>query len=212
MKTATELYDEVYSLVPGPYAYDRGLGFFNDCLKMVSDRFYLPALEADDTVDTTVDQDYSSLPDDFHKGLYFCYSNDNEVEVKIFNSYGSLRTYYISDLDSAGNVMGVAIKGSNIHYQYIPAAAEELQLYYYKSITLLVDTDDEPSELPQNIAEPLLINFGAREFYARLEKDDPKKPQTLYYNSLFQGDWASLAKLVPSTLKIHTPHRRTNRI
>jgi len=203
IETAGVISTEVLAIVDdGSYTSTDVISYINKALNEISGRFLLPELEAEDTVDTTVDQNYSALPSNFQRNLHYCYSEDNNREVKVYKSF-RLILRSVGVIDQAGYVVGVAVRGGNLHYQRIPSAAETLQIHYYKNPTVISGVDGSPSCIPQQLGRALLVNYCCKEIFSLIEEDtDGKKPNTDKYEgkyrvalaelSMFIGDEASL--------------------
>lgn len=130
----------------------------------------LPDLEDYDTVDTATDASYVALPSDYLKDLFYCYNNDQNWRIKVYPSLGTLQRKF-SKLDQSGAIVGVAVKGSNLHYQRIPSSSEELQLQFYREPTDMDELADTPDGIPSHLQRSLLVNFAAKEIWSAIEQD-----------------------------------------
>ena len=202
IETASEISDEVLgSDGAGGIMQDTSFGlsdvisYINKGLKIISGLFFLPKLlETDTTVDTVTSQAYASLPADFQRHLHYCYSETNNIKIKI---YGSVELLYsvFSRLDVGGRVVGVARRGDRLYYQHIPSSAETLRAHYYKSPTVLAAGTDSPDCLPEFLVRSLMVNYVAKEMW-KLKEDgqDGATPNTKYYESQFVEAMAMLNK------------------
>lgn len=200
IETASEISDEVLGadgasgiVQDDSFDLDDVISYMNKGLKEISGFILLPKLlETETTVDTVVSQAYASLPDNFQRNLHYCYSNTNNIKIKI---YGSVELLYsaFSQLDVGGRVVGVARRGDRLYYQRIPSSAETLRAHYYKYPTILTVGDNSPDCLPEFLVRPLMVNYVAKEIW-KLKEDgeDGQMPNTKYYRDEFAVAMAAL--------------------
>jgi len=189
IETAQELSTEIEQKVKdSSYSFANVLSVLNKALKYIAGQVLLPALEtANNALSTTAATAYVALPTDYHRNLYYCYSNDRNRIIKVYYSYSDLIKRF-SQIDLAGPVYGVAVKTLSLYYQKVPVAAESLMIKYYKMPTALTLVSSSPSCLPEHLVRPLLVNYVCRDIFA--DKDNEKK--TLYHNALFDKAIADL--------------------
>lgn len=130
---------------------------------------------------------YVPLPSNYHKNLFRCYSLTNNWQIDIYESVALLLRDF-SRIDRSGIVVGVAVRGSNLHYQRIPSSPETLRIHYYKIPTVLADENSQPDCLPQHLVRPLLVNYGCEKLFGKIEQDmvEEHKYNTLYHRGLFK--------------------------
>ena len=196
--TLSELVTEVNRVVQASsYATATITQFLNDGLEEISGRIRLPSLFASSAFTATTDASYGSLPSDYYRDLNYVFSSSNEQDVDIYPSYEWLRKEYMSVWDDTGDVTGVAIDGSNLHYQGIPSTAETIQLHYYTQPTLLSDDTDTPSCLPMHLARRILVAYCCKELFTLIEDGiDGQKTNTSYWNARFEQLFRELEKHV----------------
>lgn len=173
------------------------ISYMNEGLKEISGFILLPKLlETDNTIDTVDSTAYASLPADFQKNLHYCYSNTNNVKIKI---YGSLELLYsaFSRLDISGRVVGVARRGDRLYYQRIPPSTETLRVHYYKYPTILTVGGNSPDCLPEFLVKPLMVNYVAKKIWKLIEDgEDGQKPNTTHYENEFARAMSQLNKYI----------------
>lgn len=130
----------------------------------------IPELKRIDTVDTIVSQAYTSL-----SGLTGGFSgrlrrvkNADGDAVSIFSDLALLMDEY-STMDEEGDVEAVALEGSTLWYQDIPAEAETLTCLYYRNPTTLSSDTESPSDFPAHLHRQLFVNGTAYMIYDLLE-------------------------------------------
>jgi len=183
-----------YTGVLGDIIGARLLEFVNEAIHFIAMKADLPALEADDTVETVADTSYVALPDDFHRELFFCFNDTQGIEVELHSNLQFLRKKYHDGFDDEGAVYDAAIRGANLHYQYIPAddALETLTLHYFKKptpITLLTATPDDLTGLDDKMADNLLIYYVSYKIFDLIERgaDGAKVNRDNYLRHFNQG-------------------------
>jgi len=139
----------------------------------------LPDLFTIGTVDTSVDS-FVSLPDNYGREVQFV-ANSDHVEIERYDTFGELSRIY-PNINDAGSVNAVAIKGSVLHYRKLPDTPETLTIHYYRQPVDMSEHTDEPDGVPSHLQEDLLCNYAMVEVIKRLH-DLP--PQSLaMYNDL----------------------------
>jgi len=198
MATMAEIYREVSGIVHGLDTELSGvIRYANKALKEVAGVVLLPELlETQTTINTVVGTAYASLPGDYMRNLHYCYSNTTYRKINIYDDVRILNRKF-SRLDLAGNVVGVARKGSSLYYQRIPSSAETLRIHYYKNPTILTDGDSQPDCLPEFIVSPLLVNYIAKELFSRIELDvTESKGKTQYCEDRFRQAMGELSAYI----------------
>ncbi|MFH1741415.1 MAG: hypothetical protein ABIH23_20615, partial [bacterium] len=173
MATAKVLIAEVRRIVQDVSYNDSDiLGFLNQAVQEVAGdpRVLLPSLEDQDDVTTSTTLSYVALPSDYQRNLFYCYNASKYWPVKIYASLGMLQRQF-SRLDQGGAIVGVAVKGTNIHYQRIPSAAETLTLNFYRKPTDMTLLTGTPDGIPDHLQKALLVNHAASEIYSEIEQD-----------------------------------------
>lgn len=134
----------------------------NEAYEDVAMKVLLPDLEASATVDTVVDETVASLPADFSRNLYGCAADNQRPPIKILSSMALMQARFpnieADNLD--GDVTHVTVRGSELVYHPIPAAAETLTIKYYAQITPMVAGADEPTAIPKNLQRKLLHSYA----------------------------------------------------
>ena len=193
MITIREISEEVLGIVQdNNYNETDILRLCNNALTEISGIILLPDLQAEDTVDTVVDVNYTPLPSNFQRNLFYCYSEVNLRRVKVYSDFRKVLTL-AGVIDQPGYVFGVATRGSNLHYQRIPGTAETLQIHYYRNPSALTSVDDSPDCLPVHLARPLLVNYCCKELFSLLEDGmDGKAPNADRHTNRFNENMAFL--------------------
>ncbi|MBA3031018.1 MAG: hypothetical protein FP816_19700 [Desulfobacteraceae bacterium] len=197
MITIKEISAEVLGIIQDNSYNDTDvLRLCNNALTEISGIILLPELQAEDTVDTVAGVNFTALPSDFQRNLFYCYSEANLRRVTIYSDFRKILAM-AGVIDQPGYVYGVATRGSNLHYQRIPGTAETLQIHYYRNPTVLTSIDNLPSCLPVHLARPLLVNYCSKELYDLIEDGaDGKTPNTDKYTGRFTGDMALLEAFI----------------
>ena len=194
MITIREISEEVLGIIQdNNYNETDILRLCNHALTEISGIVLLSDLQAEDTVDTVAGFNFTALPSDFQRNLFYCYSEVNLRRVKVYADFRKVLAM-AGVIDQPGYVFGVAVRGSNLHYQRIPGTAETLQIHYYRNPTPLTSVDDLPSCLPVHLARPLLVNYCCRELFSLLEDGvDGKTPNTERHTNRFNENLGLLS-------------------
>lgn len=194
MKTIQEISEEVLEIVQDDgYNLTNVINYSNDALIEIAGRAFLPSLQTQDTVDTVASQNYAPLPSNFHRNLFYCYSQTNVREIKVYADFRHILRM-VNPIDQGGYVFGVAVRGkSSLHYQRIPSTPETLQIHFYEEPTIITSGDDTPDCLPDHLARPLLVNYCCHKIFSLIEdSSDGKAFNTERYASRFEAAFASL--------------------
>lgn len=119
----------------------------------------IPELKRISTVDTILGQAYASLSDlaGGFSGKLQRVKNADGDNITIFPDLALLMDEY-STMEEEGEVEAVALEGSVLWYQYIPAVIETLTCLYYRNPTLLSDDDGSPSDFPEHLHRQIFVN------------------------------------------------------
>jgi len=141
----------------------------NDTIKQVADEVNLPSLKCINTVDTVVGQNYASLTgisDGFSGRLGGFITSD----ITIYHTLEDLLSNYVPDIDQAGAVEGVALEGTILWYQKIPAVAQTLTFVCYKNPTILsTPSSTPPVDIHESLHRSLFVNGTAFNVYNLIE-------------------------------------------
>lgn len=193
-ETSQTLADEVLDKAQdGSFSYDDVLRYFNECLGVLAGEFLFEDLERWEDVYTDPAVNHITLPADFMRNLRYVHSvTHNRPKIKIHGSVIQLFRWY-SNLDRAGPVRQVAIKGRQLYYQLVPATAEQLRINYYAYPERMRTRDDKPTCLPEHLADDLLGNYALWKIFDKIEDAlEGQKPNTLYYKGLYDEAKAQL--------------------
>lgn len=136
----------------------------NQCVNELSSMFQLPKLKTSGTLTTSTTLPYVTLPTDYQKDVYQVYCGTEDRLAVISKSWADFVSRYSDDnMLQAGNVYEVCVAGPRLYYQYIPASADTLTIYYYRMPTAMASDGDVPDGVPDTLQEILLTNYAARE-------------------------------------------------
>jgi len=129
---AEELCQEVIDIVDDPSYEDPAdiLKRINRSQRRIADLLLLPDLkDGFDTVTTGAGIEVN-LPDTFHKNLFHARVAGKDIEI--FKDVVSMSMAREGLSTDSGDVAAVAIKKGILIYQKIPAAATDIELYFYR--------------------------------------------------------------------------------
>ena len=196
MPTAGELGTKLLRKVPDVSLSDAdALQYINDALVMVAGAVKLPALETSDTVQTVTTQAFAVLPSDYQQGLYACNDVAAKLPVTILGNKKLLLAEYPAFPNNAGQVQHVCAVPPFLFYQPIPAAAAEMELFYY-GLPPTKASGDQITEIPPHLAM-VLVHGAAYLIYDDIEdgiegpKVNTEAQQQEYFRLLNELDsWA----------------------
>ena len=193
-ETQTTLLAEVDRIIQDDsYTEAIQLSFLNQAMQDVAGLVLLPDLETSSAVTTSTTLSYVAMPSDYQRNLFDCYNSTRSWHVEIKGSF-RLLTRMFQQLDQAGSIQGVAVRGTNLHYQRIPSTAESLTLYYYRPPVDMASGATEPDGIPQHLARPLLVHGACKGIYGEIEEDiKGNKVNTLYHETEYTK---ALGKLI----------------
>lgn len=172
----TKLQEE-YILVVGNDSQElaaRAGEFINEACGLVAERLEPPGLKEAFTVNTVVSAAYASLPSDFSGKLTYAGLTDGEIDVE--NGLEILMQKYPT-LDEEGDPACVAVEGSRLYYQPIPATATAIYCVGYMVPDTLVNGSDIPSWCPDYLHREVIV-YKAAEIAWNLIEDGVDKPKT----------------------------------
>lgn len=130
----------------------------------------IPELKRINTVDTIPGQAYTSLSDltgGFSGKLRRVKNADGDA-IEIFSDLALLMDEYPT-MDEEGEVEAVALEGSTLWYQDIPAEAETLTCLYFKNPAILSSDSEIPSDFPTHLHRQLFVHGSAWIIYDQIE-------------------------------------------
>lgn len=167
--------------------------YINQALLHTAGEVNLPDLKRLGTVQTVAGQPYTTLT-----GLTGGFSGKlvkvHSTTIRIYKDLDALLSDYISstnkDLLTAGAVEAVALEGSTLWYQYVPAVAESIILTYYRNPTKLTGDNDVPSIIPEELHFRLLVNGTCWMIYNEIEdgEEDTKVNTGIHFDQSFNWD------------------------
>lgn len=153
-----------------PIALD---GFINKALAYSAGLVDLPSLKRIGNISTVVDQAYVDVLD-----TYSTFSISRLKRVKtasgnspnIYSNLWALMDAY-PEMDEEGDVEAIAVEGSYIWYQKIPAAEENLLLGYMVEPSQLLLDENIPSDFPAFLHRSLFVHGAAWMIFNEKEED-----------------------------------------
>jgi len=141
----------------------------------------LPDLFAMGTVSTSTTLPYVSLPADYQRKVTLVYDGTNfKIEPPSGGDYYSfalfMRNASRMDLGEAGSVYAVAVKGSKLYYQGIPAASATLGVHYYRKPVNMEADADVPDGIPDHLAERLIKYYVIKCIYGDMIEAGVNEP------------------------------------
>lgn len=137
----------------------------------------IPELKVIATVDTILEQAYvslSSLTGGF-SGRLRRVKNAAGNAIEIFSDLALLLDEYPTMVEE-GEVEAIALEGSSLWYQKIPAEVETLTCLYFRNPSTLSLDSESPSDFPEHLHRQLFVHGTAWIVYDQIEDgiDDEK--------------------------------------
>lgn len=212
MATLFEIRDTVIDVLKDAsiddYVIDKRI---NQGYRFCAKRILLPGLETSGTVTTATDAKEVAVPTAWNYGrnLYGAAVLD-KPDIKVLNSTALLRKVYPQfDLEIVnGDVEFIVLRGSNIIYYPVPAAATDIVCNFYAAPTEMTDEDDTPSALPLADQEDLLANYALWKIWSQIEDGvEGVKVNTNYYKGEFFEVYNTLDEDTPEGQSQPDPQR-----
>lgn len=187
MATLDDIYDEVAGIIQDPaWDSDKVIQLFNDGIRAISEVLLLPELETIGTVTTSTTLNYVALPTNYQRKIRDCRNPTNPFRrIRIYGSVPLMHAHF-TRTDLVGHVVGVAVMGRNLYYQWRPSSTTSLQINYFAKPAVLQE-NEEPSVLPA-FANELLLNYACWKVYGVIEEGmDGVKTQTQFYQGQFMS-------------------------
>lgn len=163
----------------------------------------LPDLSDYDTVTTSLTLAYVSLPSDYQRKVFLvCDSSGNEIYPCSGGDYYAYNLFLKGLVDKrmteAGSVYRVAVKGTKLYYQGIPAAAETIGIHFYRKPTNMALNTDTPDGIPPHLQLRLIKSYVCAKIYQEQIEDGQDNVGTGYkiHNSIFNEAMAELCEFI----------------
>lgn len=167
------------------YTYDTILNKLNTGLRWIAGKYLLPDLETFEDIETDPGVSHVPLPRDYQRNLRWAHSVTHNRPTKIYPSTVHLFRWF-SMLDQTGRIIGIAIKGRDLYYQRIPAAAETIRLNYWRYPERIDMRTEKVDCLPEHLVEALLVNYVCRDIFSEIEDGlEEEKVNTKHYAIMF---------------------------
>ena len=151
----------------------------------------LPELFQTDTVTTATDAAYVSLPDEYQRNLFYVADSSGERinpprGGDLYSFMLFLKQIYKKDLTEAGSIYAVCVKGNNLYYQGIPAAAVDLTIHFYRKPVDIALTTASPDGIPSHLQRRLIVNYVCADIFgSMIENDTTNKMANTYHMNEF---------------------------
>jgi hypothetical protein len=165
-------------------------GYVNLALQMAAFMVQMPELKTIDVISTTLAVAYISLTGltGGFGGVLLRVKNSTGVDVTIYPKLDLLMDAFPTMVE-VGAVEGVALEGSTLWYQKIPATAETLRVLYHKNPPSLSELNDEPSTFPSVVHHALAVNGASHLILDEVEDglDGDKTNTNIQYGHYMRG-------------------------
>jgi len=138
----------------------------------------LPDLYSSATVATATDAAYKTLGATYQRNVFYVADDSGD---RILPPGGG--TYYDfilflnacqeKDLTESGEIYRVAVKGSNLYYQGIPTASEDLTVHFYRLPVDLSTDVGVPDGIPEHLQLRLIKHYVCKDIFGENIKNDP---------------------------------------
>jgi hypothetical protein len=140
------------------------------------------------------------LPSDFMlgklRGIFRAYSVTTCLHPVLYTSVRKLMAQF-SVPDLAGQVVGVATRGSRLYYQRIPSTPEQLTIHYFRNPEEMDADSDTPDGIPEHLHSKLLVNYALSELWDLVEDaTEGAKANANYYEKKYEAALAELLAFV----------------
>lgn len=147
----------------------------------------LPDLYSSAVVETTTNA-YADLPATYQRHVFYIVNpNSEKIAPPQGGDYYSfllfLKQATKKDLSSTGTVTEVAVKGTKLYYQGIPAAAADLTVNFYRKPVDMLADDSTPDGIPDHLQRRLIVNYVVKEIYGEAVKRDKTTHDKLNYHA-----------------------------
>ena len=152
----------------------------------------LPDLFDTDTVDTSTDNAYVSLPSDYQRNLFMVAdSSGYKISYPRNGGYYSwglfIQQISMKDLSETGDVSVVCVRGTKLYYQGIPSSSKTLTVHFYRAPVDLSDDDDEVDGIPEHLQKRLIKHWVCKEIFGEglEDADNSGKSAVAYHTAKF---------------------------
>lgn len=187
MATGSEIAERVLGVVQDDsFTENTVISLINDCVKAISRKMILPALDTEGTVTTLTDAAVVPLPVNFQRNLYHAQNPAAYQSIKILNSRGAMLSEHMR-LDQPGTIVrSVAAVKPFLLYAPIPTVATIITLRYQRKPTVI--TERTEVDLFPDGFEDVPFYYACWQLYSKIEQGiDGAKVDTNYYMALYLG-------------------------
>ena len=144
--------------------------YITHALQYACAQVLLPSLKRVDTVETSTSAAWVALTglDGGFSGILNRVVDSDGNLITIYSNLDMLMDEYPA-LDEVGDVEAVALEGTTLWYQKIPAAAETLSILYYRDPAELSADSSTTSDIPVHLHYPILVCGGSYFAYNQIE-------------------------------------------
>ena len=162
-----ELTDEVEITLQDTSFNAKLVGWVNDAVDKIIDEANVPGFKSIITVDTVLSKAYANLPSDCSGRILYAGNSSKELEGGVVSLEELLEIY--PGFADAGDVVHIAIEGSLMYYQYIPAVAQTITLLHRRKPTRMILDDDEPEGIPEHLHREVIVPKAAEIGFSLIE-------------------------------------------
>jgi len=124
----------------------------------------LPGLYSTGTVATSTSAALKALPTTYQRNVFLVVDDSGDtIQPPSGGDYYSfalfLKAIQEKDLSESGSIYRVCVKGSNLYYQGIPTASENLTVHFYRKPVELADNTDEVDGIPDHLQIRLIKHY-----------------------------------------------------
>jgi hypothetical protein len=163
----------------------------------------LPDLIDYTTVTTSLTLAYVSLPSDYQRKVFLINDNSgNKINPPSGGDYSAYNLFLKSLTDKrmaeVGSVYRVAVKGTRLYYQGIPAASETIGLHFYRKPNNMVALSDVPDGIPTHLQLRLIKHYVCADIFGEAIEDgqDSIGVGAKYHSAKFYEAMAELCQFI----------------
>ena len=200
-----ELKDEVIVAIGDTSFNDKLANWINDSIGQIIDDANVPGFKELLSVDTVIDQAYTTLGVTCDGRILYVGSATAELAGGVVTLEQLLKMY--PSMVEAGDVEYVAAEGDTLYYQSIPAAVTPLTILHRRKPVAMVNDSDEPEGIPEHLHLEVIVPKVAIRGFDRIEDGiEGKKVNTIAQSIRYKQGLHSLMCWVAK----RSPHRSTS--
>ena len=199
------LKDEVISVLEDDSFNTKLTGWINSAVEQIIDDANVPGFKEILSVDTIVDQAYTTLGTTCSGRIIYAGNATAELVGGVVTLEHMMKMY--PSMAEVGDVEYIAVEGNTLYYHKMPSTITTLTLLHRRKPVYMVASDDEPEGIPEHLHQSVIVPKVAMIGFDKIEDGlEGKKVNTIAQSIRYRQGLHDLMCWVAKRV----PHRSTS--